>query len=93
MGERFILAHPWLINGDENWYIRIALTKLAKLRRAGVRVGEYLPSEYPETLLRLSDLESMAAEMAAAEEKAKAEKAAAAEEEKDSSAIPPPSSS
>ena len=62
MGENFILAHPW---GDraggspEDWFVRAELSRLERLRAAGIVIGDFRPSGYPETNLRASDLAAL----------------------------------
>lgn len=56
MGERFILAHPWVEDSASTWFVPIAMGRLQKLRDAGIQIGNCRPPGYPETTLRSSDL-------------------------------------
>lgn len=56
MGERFILAHPWVEDSPSTWFVPVAMGRLQKLRDAGIQIGNCRPPGYPETTLRSSDL-------------------------------------
>jgi ppGpp synthetase/RelA/SpoT-type nucleotidyltranferase len=54
MGEGFILANPLI--GDQNysyreWYAQYLLGILNRIKANGIRIGSYLPPNYPESVL------------------------------------------
>jgi ppGpp synthetase/RelA/SpoT-type nucleotidyltranferase len=58
MGKNFILAHPWS-EASADWFVPQQLELLNRLQGSGIEVGDYRPPGYPETGLRLSDLDEM----------------------------------
>lgn len=50
MGEPFILGHPWAVesSSSDGWYAKVLLQQLDKLGAAGITIGSYKPSHYPE---------------------------------------------
>lgn len=63
MGEYFILGHPWADRPETaRWFVAHEMVRLAKLRDAGIQIGDYRPKGYPEVALRSSDLAVMAEE-------------------------------
>lgn len=68
MGEAFILGHPWAMeSGSENgWYAKTLLRMLDRLKAAGVTIGSYKPSHYPESaLVHSAKLEDLRRQLAA----------------------------
>jgi ppGpp synthetase/RelA/SpoT-type nucleotidyltranferase len=61
MGENYVKAHPWSNGSYGDWHIEYTIKKLAKLRAANKRVGEYRPLNYPDTIVRDADLEAIKA--------------------------------
>jgi ppGpp synthetase/RelA/SpoT-type nucleotidyltranferase len=56
MGDAFILGHPWTWDESygEGWYAAQLLEQLSRLRAAGVPIGNFKPSQYPEKFLSRS---------------------------------------
>jgi putative GTP pyrophosphokinase len=49
MGENYICGHPWARNEQlQRGFISAELARLAKLRKAGLKIGDYRPASYPE---------------------------------------------
>lgn len=59
MGTAYILAHPWAEESSAEWFIPSEMRRLDRLKKAGIAIGEYRPPAYPETKLRVSDLEPL----------------------------------
>jgi hypothetical protein len=56
MGKNYVLAHPWADDQMAERFISTEIAKLDKLQQAGIKVGKYQPTEYPEVTVRVSDL-------------------------------------
>lgn len=54
MGDAFILAHPWTGEALLDWYAEFSILWLENMKEAGVKIGSYQPSKYPENVLSRS---------------------------------------
>lgn len=56
MGDAFILGHPWAVDNayGEWWYAKQLVAQLDRLKAAGVRIGDFKPSNYPVSALSRS---------------------------------------
>jgi ppGpp synthetase/RelA/SpoT-type nucleotidyltranferase len=62
MGYYFAMAHPWSVRDDSEWFPKVCIERLHKLRQHTIRVGSYKPSGYPNTRSSLTDMERLEAE-------------------------------